>query len=252
MRYLMTSAVLSLAVSAGAALPASAGDTLRASSARERSDASRTHHERRAVRRGRQHLTYTGPWETFFGFEPRPHRSHATRHARRTARYGKHRHAHALHDRRRHRLARHATTGRRAALHAPTGRRPSPSKAPSLSRAPSPSKAPSVSKAPSPTKKNVGTAHGQQGIASFYSEPQRVASGGWFNPNAMTAAHRSLPFGTRVRVTHRGSGRSVDVTINDRGPYVAGRIIDLSRAAAGLIGLTAQGLARVTVEVLGR
>ena len=89
-------------------------------------------------------------------------------------------------------------------------------------------------------------------MASFYSNPQRVASGGWFNPNALTAAHRTLPFGTRVRVTHRGSGRSVDVTINDRGPYIAGRIIDLSRAAAGAIGLTAQGVAKVSVEVLGR
>jgi rare lipoprotein A len=93
--------------------------------------------------------------------------------------------------------------------------------------------------------------HGQQGLASFYSNPQRLASGGWFNPNALTAAHRSLPFGTRVRVTNRGSGRSVDVTINDRGPYIAGRIIDLSRAAAGVIGLTAQGVGKVSLEVLG-
>jgi rare lipoprotein A len=88
-------------------------------------------------------------------------------------------------------------------------------------------------------------------LASFYWEPQRLATGGWFNPNGLTAAHRSLPFGTRVRVTHKGSGRSVDVTINDRGPYVAGRIIDLSKAAAGAIGMTAQGVARVTVKVLG-
>ena len=93
---------------------------------------------------------------------------------------------------------------------------------------------------------------GLQGLASYYHEPQRLASGGWFNPNALTAAHRSLPFGTRVRVTNKGSGRSVDVTINDRGPYIAGRIIDLSRAAAGAIGMTAQGVARVTVQVLGR
>ena len=75
---------------------------------------------------------------------------------------------------------------------------------------------------------------------------------GWFNPNAMTAAHKTLPFGTKVRVTHLGNGRSVDVTINDRGPYIAGRIIDLSKAAAGVIGMTGQGIARVAVEVLGR
>ena len=93
---------------------------------------------------------------------------------------------------------------------------------------------------------------GQRGVASFYWQPQRVASGGWFNPNAMTAAHRTLPFGTRVRVTHAGTGRSVDVRINDRGPYIAGRIIDLSRAAAQVIGMTGQGIARVTVSILGR
>lgn len=93
---------------------------------------------------------------------------------------------------------------------------------------------------------------GSSGIASFYWQPQRVASGGWFNPNAMTAAHKTLPFGTRVRVTHMGNGRSVVVTINDRGPYVAGRIIDLSKAAAGVIGMQGQGLANVRMEVLGR
>jgi rare lipoprotein A len=93
---------------------------------------------------------------------------------------------------------------------------------------------------------------GQSGMASYYWQGQRVASGGWFNPNAMTAAHKSLPFGTRVRVTHSHSGRSVDVVINDRGPFVAGRIIDLSRAAASAIGMTGQGIARVKVMVLGR
>ncbi len=90
------------------------------------------------------------------------------------------------------------------------------------------------------------------GVASFYWQPQRVASGGWFNPNAMTAAHKTLPFGTRVRVTHLGNGRKVDVTINDRGPYVGGRIIDLSRAAAGVIGMQGQGVAQVRMEVMGR
>jgi len=93
---------------------------------------------------------------------------------------------------------------------------------------------------------------GEWGVASYYWQPQRVASGGWFNPNAMTAAHKSLPFGTRVRVTRLDNGNSVDVTINDRGPYIAGRIIDLSRAAAQSIGMTGQGLARVKVSILGR
>jgi rare lipoprotein A len=93
---------------------------------------------------------------------------------------------------------------------------------------------------------------GSVGMASYYWQPQRVASGGWFNPNAMTAAHKTLPFGTRVRVTHLGNGRSVTVTINDRGPYIAGRIIDLSRAAASAISMTGQGVARIQMVVLGR
>lgn len=90
------------------------------------------------------------------------------------------------------------------------------------------------------------------GLASYYWKPQRVASGGWFNPNGMTAAHKTLPFGTRVRVTHARTGRSVDVTINDRGPYVRGRVIDLSSAAAGALGMKSAGLARVQIDVLGR
>ena len=98
----------------------------------------------------------------------------------------------------------------------------------------------------------VSTGTATSGVASYYSEPQRLASGGWFNPNAMTAAHKTLPFGTRVRVTHVGNGRSVDVRINDRGPYVAGRFIDLSKAAAGAIGMTGQGTAHIKLTVLGR
>jgi len=93
---------------------------------------------------------------------------------------------------------------------------------------------------------------GSHGMASFYWQPQRVASGGWFNPNAMTAAHKTLPFGTRVRVTHLGNGRSVVVRINDRGPYIRGRIIDLSKAAAGVIGMQGQGVARIRMDVIGR
>jgi rare lipoprotein A len=93
---------------------------------------------------------------------------------------------------------------------------------------------------------------GQIGTASYYQHGQMVASGARFNPRALTAAHRSLPFGTRVRVTHLGSGRSVEVRINDRGPFVAGRIIDLSKGAAEFIGMTASGVARVSMTVLGR
>ena len=90
------------------------------------------------------------------------------------------------------------------------------------------------------------------GKASYYWEPQALASGGRFNPNAMTAAHKTLPFGTRVRVTNQHNGQSVDVVINDRGPYVGGRIIDLSKAAAHAINMQGAGVAPVTVRVLGK
>ena len=90
------------------------------------------------------------------------------------------------------------------------------------------------------------------GLASYYWQPQRVASGGWFNPNAMTAAHKTLPFGTRVRVTNARNGQSTVVTINDRGPYVAGRVIDLSSAAAGAINMKGAGVVPVRIAVLGR
>jgi rare lipoprotein A len=93
---------------------------------------------------------------------------------------------------------------------------------------------------------------GSNGIASYYWQGQQTASGARFNPSAMTAAHRTLPFGTRVLVTNRNNGRSVTVTINDRGPFIKGRIIDLSRGAAGVIGMTGSGVAPVSVSVLGR
>jgi rare lipoprotein A (peptidoglycan hydrolase) len=90
------------------------------------------------------------------------------------------------------------------------------------------------------------------GQASYYWQPQQLASGGTFNPNAMTAAHKTLPFGTKVRVTNERNGQSVVVTINDRGPYVAGRIIDLSAGAAGVIGMKQAGVVPVKVAVLGK
>lgn len=102
------------------------------------------------------------------------------------------------------------------------------------------------------TKTYSSGGSGSSGKASYYWQPQRVASGGWFNPNAMTAAHKTLPFGTKVRVTNKNNGKSVVVTINDRGPYIAGRIIDLSRAAAQSISMTGYGVAPVSVTVLGR
>jgi rare lipoprotein A len=95
-----------------------------------------------------------------------------------------------------------------------------------------------------------GTGHSFSGIASFYGNESgsKTASGQRFNQNAMTAAHRSLPFGTKLRVTH--GGHSVIVTINDRGPFVRGRVLDLSTGAARAIGLTGAGVGRVTAEVV--
>jgi peptidoglycan lytic transglycosylase len=88
------------------------------------------------------------------------------------------------------------------------------------------------------------------GIASYYGNESgsRTASGQRFNQNALTAAHRSLPFGTKLRVTH--GSRSVVVTINDRGPFIRGRVLDLSTAAARAVGLTGAGVGRVTAEVI--
>jgi rare lipoprotein A len=93
--------------------------------------------------------------------------------------------------------------------------------------------------------------HLQSGPASWYGpgfHGRRTASGEIFNTNELTAAHRSLPFGTRVRVTNQRTGRSTVVRINDRGPYAHGRIIDLSRASAEAIGLS--GVASVSLARL--
>lgn len=86
------------------------------------------------------------------------------------------------------------------------------------------------------------------GKASFYGYHGRTASGG--HVGALTAAHRSLPFGTKVRVTNLGNQRSVVVTINDRGPFVRGRVIDVSTHAAQSLGFRSAGLARVKVETI--
>lgn len=94
-------------------------------------------------------------------------------------------------------------------------------------------------------------AHQQCGEASFYGSHgdgfawQVTASGETFNPNSMTTAHRSLPFGTRLRVTNQSNGRSVVVRVVDRGPFVPGRVLDLSSGAFGRIGSHGAGLANV-------
>jgi rare lipoprotein A len=91
------------------------------------------------------------------------------------------------------------------------------------------------------------------GVASYYHDSlhgNQTASGKRYNKNALSAAHKSLPFGTRVRVTEVNSGRSVVLEVNDRGPFVKGRIIDLSRRAAKELGIIRKGIAKVKVEVL--
>jgi rare lipoprotein A len=101
--------------------------------------------------------------------------------------------------------------------------------------------------------KQGATGNVQTGYASFYNEAQMTASGERFDKNAFTAAHRSLPFGTIVRVTNQHNGLSVEVRINDRGPYGGhGRIIDLSEAAARVLRMIDAGVVPVRLEVLGK
>jgi rare lipoprotein A len=88
------------------------------------------------------------------------------------------------------------------------------------------------------------------GLCAFYSESGQVASGGRFDPNGLTAAHRTLPFGTRIRVTDAKTGRTVIVTINDRGPFGKGRVLDLSPAAAKALGMIDRGVIYVKADVL--
>lgn len=150
-----------------------------------------------------------------------------------------------------------------AAASAPPSGSPSASGSPSL---PSPiaspasvrkTQAPSRSKprtaTPQPTATNSSAPAVETGScgASYYSEGQLTASGEPFDPSAMTAAHKTLPFDTRVRVTNPATGTSVTVRINDRGPFVEGRCIDLSRAAFAEIAPLSAGHVEVRYEVLG-
>ena len=94
---------------------------------------------------------------------------------------------------------------------------------------------------------------GQVGVASYYGgqfHGRPTASGDTFDETQLTAAHRTLEFGTRVRVTNLENRKAVVVTVNDRGPFVGGRVIDLSRRAAGALGFLAEGTARVRVQRL--
>ena len=90
---------------------------------------------------------------------------------------------------------------------------------------------------------------GSVGIASFYKYESKTASGEQFNPGALTAAHRTLPFGTRLRVTHVATGQSITVRVNDRGPFIPGRVVDVSHSAAEALGMIDRGITKVKLEV---
>jgi rare lipoprotein A len=99
-------------------------------------------------------------------------------------------------------------------------------------------------------KKAAATQVASHGIASFYTEGTKTASGEKFNTHELTAAHPTLPFGTRLRVTNVASGQSVTVRVNDRGPYVRGRVVDVSYAAAETLGMVGGGVAKVKLDVV--
>ncbi|MGV9381687.1 septal ring lytic transglycosylase RlpA family protein [Nonomuraea sp. NPDC003707] len=173
--------------------------------------------------------------------------------------------------------ARQATPQSPSPLPKPAAARPRPTKSPATAQpnttaspaesSSSPAAKPTATKrstpgttSPTPTKAAKSPAHkpktrvlssGTCG-ASYYGDPQMTASGERFDPSAMTAAHKTLPLGSKVRVTNPGTGESVTVRINDRGPYVGGRCLDLSEAAFSAIGNTSAGVMRVKYEVLSR
>jgi rare lipoprotein A len=232
MRVFLAAAVAALAIAGGASLPADAftGASLRDGAQGKRSAEA----SREATGHARLHLARaTARDDDDEDVRParrwRPERQSG----RADGRWGRPRYAKPRHVRSAHRAAQHREAARRSAHR--TARHDV--------------RAAHRAAAMNPLSAVIG---GMTGMASFYWQGQRTATGERFNPEGMTAAHRSLPFGTRVRVTHLGNGRSVDVRINDRGPFVGGRIIDLSRGAAGMLGMRHQGVARVKVTVLGR
>jgi rare lipoprotein A len=97
--------------------------------------------------------------------------------------------------------------------------------------------------------KPAASTDGSVGMASFYKHGSKTASGEPFNSSELTAAHRTLPFGTRLRVTHVATGQSVIVRVNDRGPFITGRVVDVSHSAAEALGMIDRGVTKVKLEV---
>lgn len=104
--------------------------------------------------------------------------------------------------------------------------------------------------APLAPRENAADKTASRGLASFYREGGQTASGERFDAGQLTAAHPTLPFGTKLRVTDVKSGRSVTVRVNDRGPYVPGRIVDVSYSAAQALGMVGKGVANVRLDVV--
>jgi rare lipoprotein A len=104
---------------------------------------------------------------------------------------------------------------------------------------------------PFASRRNAGDVKtASHGVASFYTEGTKTASGEKFDTMEMTAAHPTLPFGTKLRVTNVASGQSVTVRVNDRGPYVQGRVVDVSYSAADALGMVGKGVAKVKLDVV--
>ena len=104
---------------------------------------------------------------------------------------------------------------------------------------------------PAATEENAGGLKlASHGVASFYTEGTETASGERYNPGELTAAHPTLPFGTKLRVTNTSNGQSVTVRINDRGPFVQGRVVDVSYSAAQALGMVGAGTAKVKLDVV--
>jgi rare lipoprotein A len=125
-----------------------------------------------------------------------------------------------------------------------------------IERAPEPAlptPAPTAPPSPAPSSGDTAASTQQRGQISLYGKGfagRKTASGEPFDPSALTMAHRTLAFGTRVRVTNLENQRSVEVVVNDRGPFVSGRIADLSEAAARRIGMVAEGVVEALLDIL--
>jgi rare lipoprotein A len=101
-----------------------------------------------------------------------------------------------------------------------------------------------------PAHTDIASTNAPGGLASFYTEGAKTANGETFNTHELTAAHPSLPFGTKLRVTNVSTGQSVTVRVNDRGPYVPGRVVDVSYSAAEQLGMVKGGVAKVKLDVV--